>query len=417
MNGPSPPPNRCFPFLLAFWIGAVITAWDPGTSHGQDHSNGPPKTDNPIGPMIPSKADGILRVATYNVSMYRKAEGELAAELIGGESQQAVELSRVIQTVRPDVLLLCEFDYETDAKSLHAFADRYLAVDQLGAGSAINYPHRLSIPTNTGVLADRDLSGDQVRQLPDDAWGFGTYPGQYAMAVLSRFPIDESAMRTFQTYRWSDLPGALQPTDPKTGRGHYSPEVWSVFRLSSKNHADVPIRIPGAAIGQTDRVLHLLASHPTPPVFDGPEDRNGKRNHDEIRFWNDYVSGPAPHLVDDAGGVGGLGENESFVIAGDLNSDPVAGDSLQAAIVQLLAHPRTLDVQPSSPSMGAATADFGRGFARVDYVLPSDDWTVTDSGVFWPASGEPLATDVTATDHRLVWVDLSRADSPPVKSF
>ena len=29
--------------------------------------------------------------------------------------------------------------------------------------------------------------------------------------------------------------------------------------------------------------------HPTPPVFDGPDDHNGTRNHDEIRFWSDYI--------------------------------------------------------------------------------------------------------------------------------
>ena len=38
------------------------------------------------------------------------------------------------------------------------------------------------------------------------------------------------------------------------------------------------------------QTVHVLASHPTPPTFDGAEDRNGRRNHDEIRFWADYVS-------------------------------------------------------------------------------------------------------------------------------
>ena len=60
-----------------------------------------------------------------------------------------------------------------------------------------------------------------------------------------------------------------------------------MFRLSSKSHWDVPIRIGRETV-------HFLVSHPTPPVFDGPEDRNGTRNHDEIRFWADYV-GPTSH--------------------------------------------------------------------------------------------------------------------------
>ena len=79
-------------------------------------------------------------------------------------------------------------------------------------------------------------------------------------------------------FRWADMPGNLIPTD------FYSPEEQAALRLSSKSHWDVPVRI-----GR--RTVHFLVSHPTPPTFDGPEDRNGRRNHDEIRFWADYVAG------------------------------------------------------------------------------------------------------------------------------
>ena len=62
---------------------------------------------------------------------------------------------------------------------------------------------------------------------------------------------------------------------------------------------------PGARSGST--TLHVLASHPTPPTFDGPEDRNGRRNHDEIRFWADYISpGQSGYIVDDEGRSGGI---------------------------------------------------------------------------------------------------------------
>ncbi len=55
-----------------------------------------------------------------------------------------------------------------------------------------------------------------------------------------------------------------------------------MLRLSSKSHWDIPLQIGGA-------IVHVLTAHPTPPVFDGPEDRNGCRNHDEIRLWSDYI--------------------------------------------------------------------------------------------------------------------------------
>ena len=105
------------------------------------------------------------------------------------------------------------------------------------------------------------------------------------MVLLSRFPIDRARARTFGKFLWRDVPAALLPDDPQTPApaDWYSAQELAVLPLSSKNHWDVPVRIG-------KRTLHLLISHPTPPAFDGPEDRNGKRNHDEIRFWRDYLT-------------------------------------------------------------------------------------------------------------------------------
>ena len=107
--------------------------------------------------------------------------------------------------------------------------------------------------------------------------------------------------RTFQNLLWSAMPGARIPVDPERSNGlWYSDEALAVQRLSSKTHIDLPVRL-------ANQDVHLLVAHPTPPVFDGPEDRNGRRNHDEIRLFADYVSTEsAEYLVDDNGGAGGL---------------------------------------------------------------------------------------------------------------
>jgi 3-phytase len=34
----------------------------------------------------------------------------------------------------------------------------------------------------------------------DDALGFGAFPGQFGMALFSKYPIDTAAIRTFQTF-------------------------------------------------------------------------------------------------------------------------------------------------------------------------------------------------------------------------
>ncbi|TWU40362.1 Endonuclease/Exonuclease/phosphatase family protein [Novipirellula aureliae] len=353
-----------------------------------------------------------VRFATFNVSLYGKRAGEVEERLKTGNDRQANQLAKIIQSVRPDVLLINEIDYDEDGKLLDRFADQYLAVANQNL-EPIEYRYRYSVPTNTGLSSDHDIDGDAKINLPNDAWGFGLYEGQYAMAVLSRYEIDRDSIRSFQKFRWSEMPAAMKPVDPKTGENHYSDRVWNLLRLSSKNHVDVPIRIG-------DHTIHLLASHPTPPVFDGAEDRNGCRNHDEIRFWSDYVDKTTPdYHVDDVGKQGGLSSDQSFVIAGDLNSDPQQGDSRQSGITRLLGLSTLTDPEPKQGMFdrdgrfaetqppASTTAAFGKnGGMRVDYVLPSRSLRVVDSGVFWPASTSGAASWLSASDHRLVWIDV-----------
>ncbi len=45
----------------------------------------------------------------------------------------------------------------------------------------------------------------------------------------------------------------------------------------------------GIPVTANNETTYILANHPTPPVFDGAEDHNGTRNHDEIRLWAEYV--------------------------------------------------------------------------------------------------------------------------------
>ena len=244
--------------------------------------------DDPISSLPDS-----IRIATYNVSLYGKSAGRVRERLADGQDRQASRIAAVIQSVRPDILLINEVDYDEGGLTAKLFAEKFLAVGQHGR-EAMVYPFVYAAPSNTGIDSQRDLDGDGKTSGPADAWGFGLYPGQYAFALLSRFPIDEVNLRSFQNFLWKDFPGALRPTDPTTGKSFYTDQVWDSFRLSSKNHVDVPIQVGS-------HTLHLLASHPTPPVFDGPEDRNGCRNHDEVDFWRRYLNAPdATWLRDDS---------------------------------------------------------------------------------------------------------------------
>jgi hypothetical protein len=368
-----------------------------------------------------------VRFSTFNASLNRNVAGQLRADLSTPGNAQAATVAEIIQRVRPEVLLINEFDFDPVAADL--FRTNYLEMSQNGA-EPIRYDHLFIAPSNTGIPSGFDLNNNGVIGGPDDAFGFGFFPGQFGMLVLSQHPIDTAGVRTFQHFLWRDMPGALLPDDPATPApaDWYSPEELDVFRLSSKSHWDVPVLI-GA------KTVHFLVSHPTPPVFDGPEDRNGTRNFDEIRFWADYITPgmTSRYIYDDDGQSGGLAPGASFVIAGDQNSDPLDGDSIPGAIQQLIEHPRVnTKVTPDSEGaveqsalQGGAnlthlsdprfdTADFSDtapGNLRADYVLPSKNLRIDDAAVFWPLSSDPLFRLVgtfpfPSSDHRLVWVDV-----------
>ena len=375
--------------------------------------------------MATAMAADTIKIATFNVSMealnYLPSgergkvipKGNELPAALASQHQQIKNIAEIIQRVNPDILLLNEFD-RTDEKgiALQQFLTDYLAKGQQGQ-SGVSYPYFYQGTVNTGVKAPIDINGDGKITTPQDTYGFGYFPGHFGMALLSKFPIDLKNIRTFQKFKWQDMPNARKPMQPNTDKGYYSEDVWQQLRLSSKSHWDVPVRIG-------EHTIHVLASHPTPPVFDGSEDRNGKRNHDEIRFWQDYISGEAGHYIyDDQGQKGPLRSKAPFVIMGDLNASTTDGDANKDGIGNLLKHAKVNDPQPiseggeqSKPENSNARYHTAHWGMRADYVLPSTfGWQLNDSGVFWPSKTSPLYrlidSRAASSDHRLVWVELS----------
>jgi len=377
-------------------------------------------TESPQAVVVKLNKDAI-RIATFNVSLYRKQLGQLAKDLEAGD-RQAEQLAKIIRRVNPDIILFNEID-DDGGKSARLFRDRYLHAGGIDKTPQA-WPFIFTPSVNTGVDSGLDLDGNDKLGTAVDCWGYGEYPGQYGLAVLSRYPIDETQVRTFQKFLWSEMPMAMRPENVD-GSYYWSDSIWKQLRLSSKTHADVVVNVDGER-------LHLLVSHPTPPVFDGPEDRNGYRNHDEIRFWKDYVeSSTEGYHVDDAGTKGGLAEQSCFVILGDLNADPIDGSGIHEVIQGLLTSqqvnsrvtPRSDGAVEAAKVQGKQnvthkadaandTGDFNDGNPgnlRCDFVLPSADLSVVDSGVYWPSS-KGLSPDdkkmMDATDHRIVWIDV-----------
>jgi len=366
-----------------------------------------------------------IRIATFNVSMealnylpYDKDRKTLAVgnelnKALSSDHQQIKNIAEIIQRTNPDIILLNEFDREDDSsKNLDLFLTKYLNVSQNGY-APVQFPYYYHGPVNTGVAINADLNNNGISgELPSDTHGFGHFSGHFGMILLSKYPIDNERIRTFQKFKWKDMPGALAPVVPETKQPYYNEKAWQSLRLSSKSHWDIPIKVGS-------KVIHVLASHPTPPVFDGPEDRNGKRNHDEIRFWLDYITPKsADYIYDDNKDKGGLADNSIFVILGDQNASAVEGDAINNSIASLLSSEKIQDPMPTS--IGGKNHSSDNNYApyhtaywrmRADYVLPSSaGWHIKNSGVFWPVESEEsfrLVKDRKASsDHRLVWVDL-----------
>ncbi len=361
-----------------------------------------------------------IRVALFNI--WEMSTQKLSnVDSVGvGQEEQLIAAAEIILEINPDILVINEIDHDIDALgrgeelslNLQRFKDAYLKSD--------DYKYFYIAPCNTGFLAAKDFDNNGMvatsedrgsRDHGGDCYGYGAYPGQYSMAILSKIPLDTENARTFQNFLWKDLPDNLIP------REWYSEDEIEIFRLSSKSHWDVPFSIDG-------KVIHLLVSHPTPPGFDGDENRNGRRNFDEIKMWVHYINGDSV-LVDDLGIRGGLSQNTSFIILGDLNAGPT-GDTLasgQKSIDLLLKHPKIQDRADLLVSAGALngkqagpplfmenrTSGRGKWGRRIDHILPSIDLHPIAGGVYWPdkeidKSGNARAQK--ASDHRLIWLDI-----------
>jgi Endonuclease/Exonuclease/phosphatase family len=318
-----------------------------------------------------------LRIAVFDTELARQGPGLLLRDLVKSPpASDAEAAAAALRKAAPDVVLLLDFDYDAGLAALAAF-------DELIGQGRPAYPYSFALRPNTGMATGLDLDGDGRRGQPRDAQGFGLFAGQGGMALLSRRPIDRGAVTDLSALLWRDLPGAEPPLTPD-GTPVPSAQAMAVQRLSTVGHWDVPIRLAG---GNT---LHLLAFHASPPVFDGPEDRNGRRARDELRLWTAYLDGTLPWPPPEG----------AFVILGNANLDPEAGDGDRAAIAAILADPRWQDPLPHRPT---AIFDPPTGPLRTDYVLPSAGLRITGAGLV----EVPARSGGKVTRHRLVWVDLA----------
>jgi hypothetical protein len=276
-----------------------------------------------------------LRLAVWHEALSRTGPGLLLRDLKKGDPV-ATAMAEAVRVADADILVLTKIDYDAGGLALSVFADM-----------AAGYGDQMPLRPNTGLPTGVDLNGDGTSGGYADAQSYGRFPGEGGMAVLSRFPVDWVGVQSFGGLLWKDLPG----THITAGDAGYDLQV-----LSSGGHWVVPIKVGGST-------LTLMIGHSMTPVFDGPEDRNGRRNLDELRLW--------AQIIGDLQGP--------FVFAVNTNLDPDRGDGYRDAMAGFLATSGLQDPVPGLP-----TAHWERpGPMRVSYLLPSADLRVEGARI-WP---------------------------------
>ena len=276
----------------------------------------------------------------------------------------------VVAHVAADAILLLDVDRDAGGADVAALRAALAARE-------LDYAHAVALPVNAGIPTGRDLDGDGTAHEARDAKGYGRFTGDGGMVLLSRWPV---AAESFTDVPWDHAlapPGAGVPVPTVaqwvvTLDGPWGPVTWVTLAAGT-------------------------------PVFDGPEDRNGLRNRDELAL--------AARLVDAAPGP--------VVAIGRTNVDPRDGQGRRDGLMLLTDHPRLRDPAPRGAGGGGAghagdpaldTADWeGPGPLRVDMALVDRSLRVRDAGVVWPVEGPLAETVAAAGPGRAVWVDLLAA--------
>lgn len=356
------------------------------------------------------KADGDLRIATLNADLTGSSLEDALESLEGGGDAEARAVAETAQLNAPDVLVITGISYDEDEQIAETFKQEYLERSQNGE-DALSYPYMYTGETNSGLDSGADLDGDGQIGGPGDAFGYGSYAGEYSMAIFSTQPIITDEVRTFQSFLWEDMPGNSMPEED------YSAVERSIMRLACATVWDVPVRT------QDGEHLHLVAT--TTPEMGSDVEADGNRGEDQRRLLTDYVSGDGWYIYDDEGDKGALSPDDDFVVVGQPDTTTPDVDEDLGALLDSPSlqdpEPEAVTEQPLSDRVGTEDSDplatrsvSGGPDIRASYTLLSKSVDVNGSGVFWPGRGEfgfdlVDPSEDASSDDRLVWVDLTQS--------
>lgn len=368
--------------LTAFGLGAsLLVSATPAT----DDPPNPPDyrcgiinvEENPAHPLGSDFLESLLienvgqrlRVATFDAGLSSREPGLLAADLAGGQNARAQQVAEVIKRADADVLLLTGFD--ADEQALATFNNEYLK-NASSDGPAVDYRYRYVGPSNLGVASGADLDQDKIVGGPGDAWGYGEFPGQGSMVLLSRHPIDIGDIQVLTDQRWAEVPGN------RLAEAGLTQTASAAIPVMESGLWDVPLTIAG-------QKLRVIAVQARP----GSEQLGyaAARHHDELTVIGDWVDA-ADYLRDDQGAA--PSNTAPYVVMGELGRD----ERHNAAVDSLL------------EKIGVAEQGI---HDQLNYILPDGAFSIVNHGSIelQPVDGAPDQDAEAGEPSELLWSDLN----------
>ena len=264
---------------------------------------------------------GTLRVLLWHTGLGRDGPGLLLHD-IRRDQDDIAAAARFLAGIDADVLVLLDIDHDLDGVAVAALATR------------LGRAHWLAPMPNSGLQAGLDLDRDTRLNEPEDALGFGRFPGAGGIAVLSRWPVAMLADHT--ALLWADAAPDRWPRSAEGG-AYFTPGESLILPLWGVGAFDAAVAVPDAP------PLTLRVWHGDPPAFDGPERRNRLRNAAQVEWL--------------AAGISAVQDDAPLVLLGNTNLDPTRGAGEGAVMQALLSHPGLQDAAPVALHPGLARPD------------------------------------------------------------
>ncbi len=268
-------------------------------------------------------------------------------------------------------------------------------------------------PANTGLKAKKkenghyhiDPNAPQARASADQV-NFGTMPGQYSSALLSKYEI--ISKKVFSKILWSDFNAAIDLKEFRTADGSAFPESAELF---DKNFSDITVSID-------NKEVHIILLHTVAAFnFGNAKSPNYKRNRDQLRFLEWYLTGSTDIPVN-LPKIKPLKSTDYFVAVGDWNTAYDSTANPGSLILRRLFKKINMWIPPSKLSFTNEGSSYGAEPFRLmlDYIGTSKNIEVIKGEILHPdfsrtglgCSKKPENPNVAASQVLVNWREKSK---------